>query len=92
MCEAKGIPHPIISWQHNGLPNSNILENNRRRIVEVRNRSMAGKIECTANNGVGQPAVAGIDMIVLCKFSVFHKTKILRQREHISMNFSSFCT
>lgn len=68
VCEARGIPHPIIGWLHNNQSNSNYLENNRRRLVEVRNRSMAGKIECTATNGVGQPAVAGIDMVVLCEF------------------------
>lgn len=68
VCEARGIPHPIISWQHNGQSNSSQLENNRRRLVEVRDRHMAGKIECIANNGVGKPGVAGIDMVVLCTY------------------------
>lgn len=66
VCEARGIPHPIISWQHNGQSNSSQLENNRRRLVEVKDRHMAGKIECVATNGVGKSAVAGIDMVVLC--------------------------
>lgn len=69
VCEARGIPHPIISWQHNGVPSSTTtLENNRRRLVEVRDRNMAGKIECVATNGVGKPAIAGIDMVVQCQF------------------------
>lgn len=66
VCEARGIPHPIISWRINGQTNSTQLENNRRKLVEVRDRHMAGKIECIATNGVGQPAEAGIDMVVLC--------------------------
>lgn len=36
-------------------------------MVEVTNREMSGPIECIATNGVGEPAVAGINMIVLCK-------------------------
>lgn len=66
VCEARGIPHPVISWSHNGKTNTNRLENNRRRLVEVNNRNMAGKIECIATNGVGKPATAGVDMIVEC--------------------------
>lgn len=70
VCEARGIPHPIISWQHNGHSNSTQLENNRRKLIEVRDRQQAGKIECVATNGVGTPAVAGIDMIVLCTYMI----------------------
>lgn len=39
-------------------------------MVEVTNREMSGPIECIATNGVGEPAVAGINMIVLCKFLI----------------------
>lgn len=69
VCEARGIPHPIISWRQNGHSNTTQLENNRRKLVEVRDRNVAGKIECVATNGVGQPAVAGVDMVVLCMLS-----------------------
>lgn len=68
VCEARGIPHPIISWRFNGQTNGTQLENNRRKLIDVQDRNLAGKIECLANNGVGNPAVAGIDMVVLCKF------------------------
>lgn len=69
VCTATGVPQPIISWQHNGISNGISLENNRRQLVEVKDRKMAGKIECVATNGVGSPARAGIDMIVLCKLN-----------------------
>lgn len=68
VCEARGIPHPIISWSIHGETSSTQLENNRRKLVEVSDRKMAGKIECSATNGVGKPATAGVDMVVLCKF------------------------
>lgn len=71
VCEARGIPHPVISWSYNGKTNTNRLENNRRRLVEVNNRDMAGKIECIATNGVGKQATAGVDMIVQCKLIVY---------------------
>lgn len=64
VCEARGIPQPIISFSNS----TNQLENNRRKLVEVKDRHMAGKIECVATNGVGQPAVAGVDMVVLCTY------------------------
>lgn len=73
VCEARGIPHPVISWHISGQANTNRLENIRRRVIEVNDRQMAGHVECIATNGVGKPATAGVDMIVQCKlhFSVF---------------------
>lgn len=69
VCEARGIPYPIISWRQSEHPSSSTqLENNRRKLIEVSNRSMAGKIECIATNGVGQPATAGVDMVVYCMY------------------------
>lgn len=74
VCEARGIPHPIISWRQNGQSNYDLsgqIENNRRKLIEVNNRNVAGSIECVAENGVGQPAIAGVDMVVLCKYRNF---------------------
>lgn len=71
MCETKGIPSPAISWRHNGKNKSNTYENNRRLLVEIKDYTIAGPIECIANNGVGDPAVAGIVLVVLCKYSLF---------------------
>lgn len=67
VCEARGIPPPIISWKYYGHTATNHLENSRRRLLEVNDRQMAGKIECIATNGVGQPATAGVNMIVQCE-------------------------
>lgn len=70
VCEARGIPQPIITWQYSGKPSSDYLDNTRRFLVEVKDRHMAGAIHCIATNGVGEPARAGIDLVVLCKFSI----------------------
>lgn len=68
LCEARGFPIPIITWRRNGIEEPNEKMNNRRRLlVEVESRDMAGLIECIANNGVGQPAVDGVHLSVLCK-------------------------
>lgn len=68
VCEAVGNPLPLISWRIKGQPAAD-EDNNRRRLVEVRSRDMAGPIECVAANGVGAPAVTGIDMVVQCGFA-----------------------
>lgn len=75
VCEAKGVPHPIITWKRQGKPKSDQLDNTRRMMVEVTNREMSGTIECIATNGVGQPAVAGINMIVLCRLQAIDESK-----------------
>lgn len=67
VCEARGIPQPIITWRVNGQMSMTRLDNTRRRLIDVQDRNMAGKIECIATNGVGEAAVDGIDMVVLCK-------------------------
>ncbi len=69
VCDAHGVPQPIISWKRKGKSESEHLDNTRRMMIEVTNREMSGPIECIATNGVGEPAVAGINMIVLCKWS-----------------------
>lgn len=67
VCETIGNPLPIITWKIKGEPAID-EDNNRRRLIEVRNRDMSGTIECIATNGVGLPAKTGIDMIVQCKY------------------------
>ena len=68
VCETRGIPSPAISWRHNGKNKTNTYENNRRLLVEIKDYSVAGPIECIANNGVGDSAIAGIVLVVLCKY------------------------
>lgn len=68
-CDAKGVPQPIISWrrmQINGV--IEVLPQTRRQIhVDITNRQMAGTYQCLANNGIEEPAVAGVNLYVDCK-------------------------
>lgn len=66
VCEARGIPQPVITWKWPGRGQTNELDNTRRMMVEVKDRSLAGPIECIATNGAGE-AKAGVNLIVLCK-------------------------
>lgn len=72
ICEAKGVPHPVISWRKNGIDLENDKVGNRRVLtVEIKSRDDSGTIECLATNGVGTPAVDTLHINVLCKFSNF---------------------
>ncbi|XP_059608841.1 opioid-binding protein/cell adhesion molecule homolog [Phlebotomus argentipes] len=83
VCEARGVPFPIISWRRPGenASDPDHVENRRRLLVEVRSRHDAGVIECVADNGFGSPAVAGVLLVaqfvpeVKAETSVVH-TKI----------------
>lgn len=66
-CEPKGVPYPMVSWLHNGRTVTNTDNSNRRLTVEVKHFEMSGPIECVADNGVGQPAISGIVMLVHCE-------------------------
>lgn len=68
VCEPRGVPYPIVTWRHHGRTDHQlaVTNNSRRLLVEVRDRQMAGRIECAASNGVGE-AVAGVDLLVLCE-------------------------
>lgn len=69
ICEAKGVPHPLISWRKNGIDLENDKVGNRRVLtVEIKSREDSGTIECLAMNGVGSPAVDTLHVNVLCKF------------------------
>lgn len=77
-CEAKGVPYPIISWYHNNVHVTNTYDGERRLTVEVKDYEKAGRIECVANNGVGEPKSAGILLIVNCWSIYFSVVRSLR--------------
>lgn len=71
VCLAHGVPQPAINWRLNGniLPDYSSTGNRQSHIFEIKSRTMSGLIECLAANGVGQPAVAGVQLRVLCRFA-----------------------
>ncbi|KAH8401513.1 hypothetical protein KR009_006012, partial [Drosophila setifemur] len=67
VCEAQGVPQPVINWRLNGNPlHPQTSTGNRQSLVlEIKSRNQAGLIECLASNGVGDTAVASVYLHVL---------------------------
>lgn len=69
VCEATGVPQPLISWRRQ-YPNGEVEtlpDTQRRLVVEVSSREAAGLYQCLANNGIEEPAVAGVNLQVNCE-------------------------
>uniref|UniRef100_A0A1B0CEM9 Neural cell adhesion molecule l1 n=2 Tax=Lutzomyia longipalpis TaxID=7200 RepID=A0A1B0CEM9_LUTLO len=66
VCDARGVPFPIITWRRPGdnATDTDHVESRRRLLVDVKSRNDAGRIECVADNGFGTPAVSGILLVV----------------------------
>lgn len=67
VCEARGVPPPIISWTLNGKLLSEPYKHTPRYLFHVNSVNMSGPVDCVATNGVGEPASTGIFLVVLCK-------------------------
>uniref|UniRef100_A0A8D7ZYF5 Neogenin n=1 Tax=Culex pipiens TaxID=7175 RepID=A0A8D7ZYF5_CULPI len=64
MCDATGVPHPYVTWNYKNENASASFENNRKLSILVESKDFAGPIECQATNGVGDPAVETLDLVV----------------------------
>ena len=60
-------------FQNNLLPSGEKFEEGNSVIIQDVSRHHSGIYVCTADNQVGSPASAEIDLKVLCKFSHFKK-------------------
>ncbi|KAG5341199.1 ROBO2 protein, partial [Acromyrmex charruanus] len=62
-CVAKGVPAPIISWRTKGRE---IPFRDTRAVLRFSadNRNLSGRYTCVANNEIGEPAEAHIDLRV----------------------------
>lgn len=69
ICEAAGVPQPVISWDHNNQSITYYLVGNRQvHVVDIKSRNMSGSIKCIGRNGVGEPVSDGVELMVLCKY------------------------
>ena len=59
--------------QNNLLPSGETTANGKSVVIQDVSRHHSGIYVCTADNQVGSPASAEIDLKVLCKFSHFKK-------------------
>ncbi|XP_044016265.1 neurotrimin-like [Aphidius gifuensis] len=65
-CIAKGFPYPSLSWYMKG-EEMKLLDERSKLKFRADNRSMSGKYTCIADNGIGEPASATIDLRILYK-------------------------
>nr|XP_031839817.1 neurotrimin isoform X1 [Nomia melanderi] len=72
-CEAEGVPLPTISWRNKDGEIPFVYDRSQLRF-HAENSSVAGRYTCVANNDVGDPATATIDLYVRYKPRI-EKTK-----------------
>ncbi|XP_044727182.1 limbic system-associated membrane protein [Chrysoperla carnea] len=66
-CRASGNPEPVITWsrRNNLLPSGEKTRASPSLTLERVDRHQAGVYQCTATNGIGQPAINQINVHVL---------------------------
>ncbi|XP_063698006.1 hemicentin-1 [Culicoides brevitarsis] len=81
VCEARGVPPPMIYWRRSEDHNvTEKFKNTPRYMMEVNSNSLSGPLECVASNGVGEPAVAGIFLVVLFEPTVRAVTRFVHTK------------
>ena len=77
------LTNSISTLQNNLLPSGETTANGNSVVIQDVSRHHSGIYICTADNQVGSPAKAEIDLKVLCKFLFFHPSikKITRKRQ-----------
>ncbi|CAG9855771.1 unnamed protein product [Phyllotreta striolata] len=63
-CKAEGVPYPMITWTSKG-EELKLIDHREILKFTASDRQMAGIYECTAANGVGEPAKASIELNVI---------------------------
>ncbi|XP_049947785.1 limbic system-associated membrane protein-like [Schistocerca serialis cubense] len=63
-CQAEGVPQPIVTWTYNGLP-LELIDHRSRLQFKAVSQELSGVYQCTASNGVGDPASADIHLTIL---------------------------
>ncbi|XP_018567647.1 limbic system-associated membrane protein-like [Anoplophora glabripennis] len=63
-CKGSGVPYPIISWASKG-EELKLLDHREVLKFAASDRYLAGIYECIANNGVGEPARAQIQLSII---------------------------
>ncbi|XP_043281008.1 limbic system-associated membrane protein-like, partial [Venturia canescens] len=60
-CVANGYPVPVISWKMKDM-DMQLLDDRPRLRFLAENRTLAGRYTCVANNGIGEPAQAVMEL------------------------------
>ena len=66
-----GRPPPTVTWSKIGGLSKITFPPGQRLVIKNADRTEAGTYKCTADNGIGNPATATMDVNVLCKLVAF---------------------
>uniref|UniRef100_A0A182KES9 Ig-like domain-containing protein n=1 Tax=Anopheles christyi TaxID=43041 RepID=A0A182KES9_9DIPT len=64
VCQVTGMPQPYVKWTMQNENATIPFENERKLSVLIEDRTYSGPLECTATNGVGEPASSSVEVIV----------------------------
>ncbi|XP_024939687.1 neural cell adhesion molecule 1 isoform X5 [Cephus cinctus] len=68
-CEVEGVPYPVVSWVSKGEV-LQLLDDRPRLRFRADSRNLSGQYTCVATNGVGEAAMATIDLRIRHKPSI----------------------
>ena len=69
-CTASGNPAPNITIT--GPNNAVVQHSNGKGMLQSISRNQGGSYTCAANNGVGSPVNAAVDLVVHCMYYIFN--------------------
>ena len=81
------LTNSISTLQNNLLPSGETTANGNSVVIQDVSRHHSGIYICTADNQVGSPAKAEIDLKVLCKFLFFHPSIKKDNKKKADYNF-----
>ncbi|XP_041780987.1 brother of CDO [Anopheles merus] len=64
VCQVTGMPQPYVKWTMQNENATAPFEHERKLNVLIEDRTFSGPLQCTATNGVGEPASAAVEVIV----------------------------
>ncbi|XP_052873116.1 neurotrimin [Anopheles cruzii] len=79
-CQATGVPQPYVKWSFQHENATAAFEDDRKLNVLIEDRHFSGPVQCTATNGVGEPAIASVDVIVNFVPEIEVKTPVVHTR------------
>ena len=68
-CNASGKPDPTVTWSFAESHAKRMAVTNETILLRRASKDVAGRYRCTSENGVGNPAVAEVQVAINCKWN-----------------------